>query len=90
LALLCSTYSLWRAAAEALSQNGPATETGSGTFKPSPELQALDRHAKQLAVMLREFGLTPSSRQGVTPIVDAMRDDLNTFLAGRPSVKFPS
>lgn len=90
LELLCVTYSSWRSAAEALAKDGPAVETGSGGFKPSPELQAVDRHGKQLVALLREFGLTPASRHGVPPIVDVARDDLNTFLANRPSVKFPS
>ena len=80
LALLCSTYSAWRSAAEALAKEGPAVETGSGGFKPSPELQAADRHRKQPLSWLREFGLTPASRHTVPPIVDVAKDSLEAFL----------
>jgi P27 family predicted phage terminase small subunit len=86
LELLCSTYSGWRSAAAALAKDGPAVETSIGGFKPSPELQAVDRLGRLLLSLLREFGLTPSSRAGVGPIVDLARDDLGVFLAkGRVS-----
>ena len=84
LALLCSTYSAWRSAAAALAKDGPAVETSTGGFKPSSELQAVDRHGKQLVALLREFGLTPASRQGVAPIVDVTSDPLDQFLSTHP------
>jgi P27 family predicted phage terminase small subunit len=85
LELLCSTYSCWRAAAEELARSGPAVATQLGGFKPSPEMQAADRLGRLLLALLREFGLTPSSRHGVAPIVDLARDSLGQFLAGRVS-----
>jgi P27 family predicted phage terminase small subunit len=85
LEVLCATYSSWRAAA-GLAKDGPSVETQIGGFKPSPELQAVDRLGRLLLSLLREFGLTPSSRHGVPAIVDLARDDLGVFLAkGRVS-----
>jgi P27 family predicted phage terminase small subunit len=81
LELLCSTYALRRAATAAMAESGPATETASGGFKPSPEFVAADRLGKQLLGYLREFGLTPSSRRSATPIVDISRDPLDGFLS---------
>jgi P27 family predicted phage terminase small subunit len=84
MALLCTTYAEWRRAAEGLVRDGPSVATSTGGFKPSPELQAVDRIGKQLLALLREFGMTPSSRHGVAPIVDVSRDPLAEFLDGRP------
>src|SRR5262245_7638109 len=84
LELLCLTYASWRAVVSAMAESGPATETGSGGFKPSPESIAADRLGKQLLAWLREFGLTPASRHGVAPIVDVATDPLAEFLDRRP------
>ena len=86
LALLCSEFASWRAAAAALKESGPATETASGSFKPSPELVAVDRHGAALLRWLREFGLTPASRSSVAPIVGVTRDALSDFLARNPAL----
>jgi P27 family predicted phage terminase small subunit len=90
LELLCLTYALWRAVVSAMAESGPTTETGSGTFKASPESIAADRLGRQLLAWLREFGLTPASRHSVTPIVDVVADPLGEFLSRRddPVAKF--
>jgi P27 family predicted phage terminase small subunit len=83
LELLCLTYASWRTVMAAMAESGPATETGSGGFKLSPESIAADRLGKQLLGWLREFGLTPASRHAVVPIVDINWDPLGEFLSGR-------
>lgn len=86
LAVLCSTWSGWRKAAEALARDGAATRTIAGGTKPSAELQAVDRLGKQLLGLLREFGLSPASRHMATPIVSIDRDPLDELLEGRRAV----
>ena len=86
LAILCTELSSWQTAVAGLKESGPATETASGSFKPSPELLAADRHGAALLKWLREFGLTPASRSGVSPIIDIARDPLGEFLATNPGL----
>ena len=83
LAMLCAEYSGYRAASQALAVSGPAIETENGSFKPSPELVAADRHGAALLRWIREFGLTPLSRGAVAPIVGTLRDDFDDFLDSR-------
>jgi P27 family predicted phage terminase small subunit len=74
LELLVMTYAGWRRAVTALGEDGVATQTGSGSFKVSPELNACDKLGKLLLTLLKECGLTLASRTAVRPIVDIARD----------------
>jgi P27 family predicted phage terminase small subunit len=79
LALLCQTYAQWRAAADELRKTSVAAETEAGMPKQSPETLAVNQLAGRLLVWLREFGLTPASRDRVEPVVSVASDEADPW-----------
>jgi P27 family predicted phage terminase small subunit len=75
LAILCETYSLWRGAVVELNQTSVAAETEAGMPKQSPEALAVNQLTGRLLSWLREFGLTPVSRDRVEPIAGTWKRD---------------
>ena len=88
LSLLVMCWAEWRRAVGLLEESGPSVKTSAGGTKPSPALQGVDGACRRLLMLLKEFGLTPASRSGVTPIV-GVADEVRTldeFLGARPAV----
>jgi len=68
LELLCDAYAEWRDARDVVIRDGATYETVSkhGTMtRTRPEVAIASDAWRRIAVMLREFGLTPSSRTKV-------------------------
>jgi len=69
LELLCTSYALYRDAAEQVAKYGPCwvktTQDGLPLIKFSPHSGIMERERKNIRVLLTEFGMTPSSRTGL-------------------------
>lgn len=77
LELLCASFALYLDALAKVQEFGPVwLEKGDSKipkFAYSPHWSVMNREWKKLVAMLREFGMTPSSRSGVmrvTPVKD--------------------
>ena len=70
LELLCTSYALYRDAAEQVAQHGPCWVKTNGdglpSIKFSPHSGILERERKTIRALLAEFGMTPSSRTGLS------------------------
>jgi len=81
LELLCDAYAEYRAARDAVEKEGLTYETfgpsGSMT-RPRPEVAIASDAWRRIAAMLREFGMTPSSRTKVS-MADANDKPGNPF-----------
>ena len=70
LELLCTSYALYRDAAEQVAKGGPCwVVRGDGklpSFAFSPYMTAMERERKTIRALLAEFGMTPSSRTGLS------------------------
>ena len=69
LELLCTSYALYRDAAEQVAKYGPCwvkpTDDGLPLVCYSPYVIILERERKNIKTLLAEFGMTPSSRTGL-------------------------
>lgn len=83
LALYCEAFARWRAAMDHLRINGLVVTTPSGYPVQSPYLAIANKAHDQMAKLLIEFGMTPSSRSRVTkakpsenknPFADLVKD----------------
>jgi P27 family predicted phage terminase small subunit len=76
LSLYCETYSRWLAAKADVEQNGIAVTvtvldshgTPVSSRKPNPSLRTLENCERSLRGFLREFGMTPATRERVLPV----------------------
>lgn len=76
LAGYCQAWSRWRDAEMALSKLGMVVETASGYLQPRPEVAIARQSLTMVHKFCREFGLTPSSRAGLSaPGVDDGEED---------------
>ncbi len=70
LELLCTSYALYRDAAEQVAKYGPcwvrANGEGLPSFAFSPHSTVMERERKNIKALLAEFGMTPSSRTGIS------------------------
>ena len=70
LELLCTSYALYRDAAEQVAKYGPcwvmANGEGLPSFAFSPHSTVMERERKNIKALLAEFGMTPSSRTGLS------------------------
>jgi P27 family predicted phage terminase small subunit len=87
LALLCSAWGDYREASEIIVKEGSTyermTAAGSTSVVARPEVAIRNDAWKRLKSMLIEFGLTPSSRTGVSVRPQEGKSDLQKFLEGR-------
>jgi P27 family predicted phage terminase small subunit len=74
LLLLCEAYATWEEAGEKLRDFGLVIKTPSGYPAQSPYLSIANRAHEQLAKLLAEFGMTPSSRTRVSVRTDGEAD----------------
>ena len=65
LQLYCETFAVWKEASEAVSKYGPVANNN-GRYQQSPYLAAAFQAQKEMRQLLAEFGMTPSSRSGIT------------------------
>ena len=80
LALYCTLHArLVRAEAD-VAENGLREATEKGGDKPNPAVVMADRAIRQMAALLAEFGLTPSSRGRVKGTTPKAEDRLGTFI----------
>ena len=70
LAMYCESYAKWILAHEHLSTEGMITISPNGYPVQSAWLQIANKSFEQMAKMLGEFGMTPSSRAGVQKVPD--------------------
>jgi P27 family predicted phage terminase small subunit len=83
LALLAHTFGEWRRWAEACERIDEPTY-GDQVVRLRPEFGLRDEAEKRLLVLLREFGLTPSSRTRIRALgAPASTDPAEEFLRGR-------
>jgi P27 family predicted phage terminase small subunit len=64
--LLCETLATVATARLAIERDGTATRTADGGLKPHPSVRIMETASAQAAALLREFGLTPKARTGVS------------------------
>jgi P27 family predicted phage terminase small subunit len=62
LALYCQIWARWKEAEKLVAELGSVVKSPQGTPVKNPYLSVADTAIKQLAVLGRELGLTPSSR----------------------------
>lgn len=90
LAILAQAFGAWRRWSDWLAnpRHGPTyrtkTATGSWMYRPRPEVAYLDAAETRLVSMLREFGMTPSTRARIHALqTGAQADPAEEFLSGR-------
>lgn len=71
LALYCEAFARWRHANDQVVKFGPVVKAPSGFPVQSPFLSISNKSWEQMAKMLVEFGMTPSSRSRVNAIPEA-------------------
>lgn len=86
LALYCEAFARWKQASDHVLQHGQVIKSPTGVLKQSPYLLIANKAHDQMAKMLIEFGMTPSSRSRVTKAKPD--EDRNPFagLVKRPSL----
>ncbi len=67
LALYCQAWARWVEAEQQLARYGTVIKSPNGYPIPSPYLPIANRAMEQMARLLVEFGMSPSSRSRVTP-----------------------
>ena len=69
LELLCTSYAIYRDAAEQVAKYGPCwvakADGALPSFAFSPYSSVMERERKNIKTLLAEFGMTPSSRTGL-------------------------
>lgn len=66
LALYCEAFARWKQASDHVLKHGQVVKSPTGVLKQSPYLLIANKAHDQMAKMLIEFGMTPSSRSRVT------------------------
>lgn len=66
LALYCEAFACWKQASDHVQKHGQVYKSPTGVLKQSPYLLIANKAHDQMAKMLIEFGMTPSSRSRVT------------------------
>ena len=74
LALYCEAFARWRHANDQVAKFGPVVKAPSGFPVQSPFLAISNKAWEQMAKMLIEFGMTPSSRSRVTATPEEVPD----------------
>ena len=84
LELVCSTYAEYREADQNIRKNGLTYETtgmsGDSIIKSNPAVAMRSDAAKRYLTLIKEFGLTPSSRAGIKVETKNEEDPLEAFL----------
>ena len=84
LELVCSTYAEYRHADDDVKVNGityqTTSTTGDTVIKANPAVAMRSDAAKRYLALIKEFGLTPSSRAGVKVETKQESDPLAAFL----------
>jgi len=75
LALLCENYATWRDAKDLVDVEGYFCRSDSGNLYQHPAVGAMNTAQKNLVGLMREFGLTPSSRGSIKLAVDDEREE---------------
>lgn len=84
LALYCEAFARWKQATDHVLQHGQAVTSPTGVVKQSPYLLIANKARDQMAKMLIEFGMTPSSRSLVTKAKpDANRNPFADLVKGK-------
>jgi P27 family predicted phage terminase small subunit len=81
LATMCELFSASQACLLELRASGPTIHTDLGGVKPNPAGSLYRSLIGQLASLMSEFGLTPSSRTKVSTTKEPVKDDLQAFFA---------
>ncbi len=79
LKLYCRIYAKWQESNEKLDEYGPVIKTKTGHPALSPYFKISQKYLDQLLVILREFGMTPSSRTRIHTNSDKPDDDYEAW-----------
>lgn len=79
LRLYCRAYSRWHEANERLDEIGPVINGAQGTPVLSPYFKVSGKYFDQMLALLREFGMTPSSRSRIRAEGDKPDDDFEAW-----------
>jgi P27 family predicted phage terminase small subunit len=71
LAIYCTSVANYEEAVQVLNLEGPVVEGRDGGFVKNPVAQVVRDQALLVKLMAAQFGLTPSSRVGLTPMGEA-------------------
>lgn len=78
LRLYCRAYTGWLDANQKIDQYGPVIKNTHGPAL-SPYFRLSDKYFNQLLAILREFGMTPSSRSRIRAETDKPEDDFDAW-----------
>ena len=81
LASYCEHWATWKQATAMMRQEGLVVETPNGYLQPSPWINIADKAFKNVLALLREFGMTPSSRTRVKVEKSEGPSEFEQFLA---------
>ena len=79
LATYCNAYAQWVDANQQIQTEGMIIKSELGIQSLSPYLKISNEAFKQMAIMLREFGMTPSSRTRVTVAKKPTKSEWDEF-----------
>lgn len=79
LKLYCRIYAKWHESNEKLDEYGPVIKTKTGHPALSPYFKISQKYLDQLLTILREFGMTPSSRTKIHASSDKPDDDYEAW-----------
>ena len=79
LRLYCRTYTQWHKANEKLDEFGSVIKGSHGTPTLSPYFKVSRTCMDQMLALLREFGMTPSSRTRIRSETDKPEDDFEVW-----------
>lgn len=79
LKLYCRIYAKWHESNEKLDEYGPVIKTKAGHPALSPYFKISQKYLDQLLTILREFGMTPSSRTKIHASSDKPDDDYEAW-----------
>lgn len=71
LELLCENYATWRDAKDLVDVEGYFCRSDAGNLYQHPAVGAMNTAQKNLVALMKEFGLTPSSRGTIKLAVDS-------------------
>lgn len=66
LVMYCETFAKWQEANDMVTKKGPLHKTPNGHIQPSPFISIANKYFNQCKSMMTEFGMTPSSRSGIS------------------------
>ena len=79
LKLYCRIYVKWQESISKLDEYGPVIKTKAGNPILSPYFKISQKYLDQLLAILREFGMTPSSRTKIHASSDKPDDDYEAW-----------